>query len=140
MHNFEGIEARSNVGIDRDFGRRDTGQETDGRVGIGGLVGNRGILDTRHLTVLPGFASKGVSTPLIEVISDSLFDDLSMSMSTFGKTSIEGGLPTTTTTTTTSSDDKIKSEQQQRRRQRRTKQPHVYTCSQSLADSDGNDV
>ena len=72
-HNYEGIEAKENVGIIRDFGRRDMGQETDGRIGIGGLVGNQGIVDTRHLTVLPGFASKGVSSPLIEVISEGLF-------------------------------------------------------------------
>ena len=36
VHNFEGMEAKENVGIARDFGRRDTGRETDGRVGIGG--------------------------------------------------------------------------------------------------------
>ena len=116
-HNFEGIEAKENVGIVRDFGRRDTGQETDGR--IGGLVGNQGILDTRHLTVLPGFASKGVSSPLIEVISESFSSYCSMDMSTFAKTSIEAGFPrrqrraatkqrrtTTTTTATTDKTDK----------------------------------
>ena len=36
-------------------------------------MGSQCILDTRHLAVLPGFASKGVSSPLIEVISYSFF-------------------------------------------------------------------